>query len=85
MPTKKRDGVFFEIEGYFPVGSVAELRRIDPSKWERRWKLWHLVDNLFDARRTKATGMLLAHRTCPISYTLLRIVRVDKKGRKVVK
>lgn len=85
MPTKRRKDVHFEIEGYFPIGHVAALMRTDPTKWERDWKLWHRTENLFDARRTKKTGMMLAHRTCPISYTLLRIVRVDKNGRKVIK
>lgn len=85
MPTKVRKNVHYEIEAYLPIGSVAALKLTDPRQWERDWKLWHKVDNLFDARATRRAGMYLTNRTCPISYTDLRIVRIDKNGRKVVK
>lgn len=85
MPTKQRDNVHFEIEGYFPKGPMSKLLQTDPSTWEREWRLWHTVNTLFDARATLRTGKYLCHRTCPLSYTQLRLIRIDKKGRRVVK
>jgi hypothetical protein len=85
MATKPKAGVHYEIEGYYPIGHFAALKRIEPSKWQRSWKLWHSTLDLFEARQTLRAGNYLCHRTCPISYTMLRLVRVDKKGRKVIK
>jgi hypothetical protein len=84
-PSKKKAGVTYEIEGYFPVGHVAALMRTDPSKWTRGWKLWHSTPILLEARNTLRAGNYLCHRTCPISYSMLRIVRVTEKERKVIK
>lgn len=85
MPTKKRPDISFEVEGYFPVGSVSQLLKIDPRKWDREWRFWFKCDRLYEARQTLRAGKYLCHRTCPLSYTDLRIVRIDKKGRTVIK
>jgi len=75
----------YEIEGYYPIGLVSVLMRTDPSQWERDWKVWHHTNDLRSARITLRAGNHLCHRTCPISYSRLRLVRIDKQGRKVVK
>jgi hypothetical protein len=75
----------YEIEGYYPIGSVAELKAKDPSTWEREWRLWHWTADRYEAKMTKRAGMYLCHRTCPISYTQLRIVRVTPNYRRVMK
>lgn len=76
---------YFEIEGYYPIGLVGWLKRTEPSKWERDWKVWHSTPDLREARQTMRAGKYLCHRTCPISYSLLRLVRVSKSNRKVIR
>lgn len=75
----------YEIEGYYPVGSIAQLKATDPVTWERAWKLWHWTTVLLEARMTLRAGNYLRHRTCPISYTMLRLVRVTSRGRTIIK
>lgn len=82
---KAKAGIHYEIEGYYPVGNPAGLKGIDPKLWRREWRHWHTTPVLAEARATLRTGKYLCHRTCPLSYTMLRIVRVDQRGRKVIK
>jgi hypothetical protein len=82
---KPKGEVRYEIEGYYPVGHVAALLRMDPSDWQRDWKMWHWTTDLREARQTMRAGNYLRHRTCPLSYTMLRIVQVTTQGRKIVK
>lgn len=85
MSKTSADPVRYEIEGLYPVGPVAWLMKQDPASWNRDWRRWHWTTDLREARQTMRTGLYLCHRTCPISYTRLRLVRVDAKGRKVIK
>lgn len=75
----------YDIEGYFPVEPVSQLLKTDPSTWEREWRLWHWTIDRLEAKMTKRAGEYLCHRTCPISYTKLRIVSVTPKARTVLK
>lgn len=74
----------YEIEGLYPMGTVSQLLSTDPSQWDREWRLWHWTPSKYEAKMTLRAGNYLRHRTCPISYIRLRVVRVTKHTRKVI-
>jgi hypothetical protein len=84
MSRKSKKVSHYEIEGNFPVGHVMALQRQHPSQWHRDWRCWHQEVHLRDARNTLRAGSYLKHRTCPISYSELRLVAVSHDGTRTV-
>lgn len=86
MSSKRTKGpVLYEIQGYYPAAHFSWLRKQDPRQWHREWRVWHTTRDIREARETMRAGKYLCHRTCPISYSMLRIVQVTSQGRKVLK